>query len=132
MNEDARLYAPAAARNREPIFEVLRRHLPQRGLVLEIASGSGEHAAHFAQNSGPGLVFQPSDPDPAACASIDAWSAASGSPNVRPALALDVTSPDWPLSCPRTFFSMSPAFPTLPSSGAVLCFREVRRRTWRR
>ena len=98
MNDPARLYAPAAARNRAHIFQVLKRHLPQRGLVLEIASGSGEHIVHFAQNSAPDLIFQPSDPDPAARASIDAWSAALGLPNVRPVVALDAESSDWPLS----------------------------------
>ena len=86
--------APAAARNRGPILEVLRRHLPAKGLVLEIASGSGEHAVHFAEGL-PDLVFQPSDPDPEARASIDDW--ASGLDNVRPALVLDATSPNWPI-----------------------------------
>jgi uncharacterized protein DUF938 len=76
MKEDARLYAAAAARNREPILDVLRRHLPSRGIVLEVASGSGEHVAHFAQSSGPDLIFQPSDPDPDARVSIDAWATA--------------------------------------------------------
>jgi len=98
MNDPARLYAPAAARNRAPILQVLTRHLPKRGLVLEIASGSGEHIVHFAQNSAPDLIFQPSDPDPASRASIDAWSAALGLPNVHPAVALDAGSSDWPLS----------------------------------
>ena len=98
MNDPARLYAPAAARNREPIFQVLKRHLPQRGLVLEIASGSGEHIVHFAQNSAPDLIFQPSDPDATVRANIDAWSAELGLTNVRPALALDAQSSDWPLS----------------------------------
>ena len=98
MKEDARLYAPAAARNREPIFDVLRRHLPSRGLVLEVASGSGEHVAHFAQSSGPDLIFQPSDPDPSARASIDAWAAALDLGNIRPAIGLDATSDRWPLS----------------------------------
>jgi hypothetical protein len=98
MNDEARLYSPAAARNREPIFHVLERHLPQRGLVLEIASGSGEHIVHFARNSEPGLTFQPSDPDPSACASIDAWSVALGLSNVRPAVALDAELSDWHLS----------------------------------
>lgn len=89
--------APAAARNREPILEVLRDRLPGRGLVLEVASGTGEHALHFAAAL-PGLVFQPSDPDPDARASIDAWVADSGLPNLRPALALDASGPNWPVA----------------------------------
>ena len=97
MTSDARLHAPAAARNREPILGVLRPHLPERGLVLEIASGSGEHSVHFAAASGPNLIFQPSDPDPGARASIDAWAAALGLSNVRPAIALDAAAPDWPV-----------------------------------
>jgi hypothetical protein len=98
MRQDARLYAPAAARNRQPILEVLRCHLPPRGLVLEVASGSGEHVAHFAEASGADLMFQPSDPDPGARASIDAWTAAVELGNVRPAIALDATSERWPIS----------------------------------
>jgi hypothetical protein len=94
MTEDLRRIAPAAARNREPILAELRRLLPDRGLVLEVASGTGEHCAHFATNL-PGLVFQPSDPDADARASIDAWCA--GIPNIRPALALDAALGDWPL-----------------------------------
>ena len=89
--------APAAARNRQPILDVLRPRLPYRGLVLEVASGSGEHALHFAAAL-PGLVFQPSDPDPEARASIDAWVADSGLANLRPALALDASAPGWPVS----------------------------------
>lgn len=73
MPPDARRSASAALRNRDPILAVLRRVLPARGLVLEVASGTGEHAAHFAAAL-PGLVFQPTDPDPAARASIDALS----------------------------------------------------------
>lgn len=90
---DARQHAPATARNRDPILEVLRRLAPPSGTILEVASGSGEHAAHFAQAL-PGLVFQPSDPDPSRRASIDAW--CEGIPNVRPALALDAAGTDWP------------------------------------
>jgi len=98
MSQDARQHAPAAARNRAPIWAVLQRHLPNKGLVLEVASGSGEHAVHFAAAAGPEIVFQPSDPDPQARASIDAWAAASGLPNVRPALALDATCEAWPIA----------------------------------
>jgi hypothetical protein len=82
-------YAPATARNRGPILEVLRAVLPQGGTVLEIASGSGEHAVYFARAL-PELVWQPSDPDPAARASIAAWSAEAGLANLRAPLALDV------------------------------------------
>ena len=63
--DDGRLFSPSAARNREPILQVLRRVLPVRGLVLEIAGGSGEHVVHFAAGL-PGLEFQHTDPDPAA------------------------------------------------------------------
>ena len=98
MKEDARLYAPAAARNREPILDVLRGYLPSRGLVLEVASGSGEYVAQFAQSSGPDLIFQPSDPDPSARASIDAWAAALDLGNIRPAIGLDAASDRWPIS----------------------------------
>lgn len=92
---DTRRYAPATARNREPILAVLRKHLPQRGLVLEIASGTGEHIVHFAHALGPDLEFQPTDLDASARASIDAWVAASGLSNVRPAVALDAAAAEW-------------------------------------
>ncbi len=97
MTDDARRISPAAARNREPILEVLRRHLPPRGLVLEIASGSGEHITHFAHASDPALVFQPSDPDGDARRSIDAWAATLGLSNLRAAVALDAAAADWPI-----------------------------------
>jgi SAM-dependent methyltransferase len=89
---DARQHAPATQRNREPIVAVLRRVLPATGLVLEVASGTGQHAAAFAA-AFPALVFQPTDPDPAARASIAAWCA--GLPNVRAPLALDVEDGSW-------------------------------------
>jgi SAM-dependent methyltransferase len=85
-------HAPATLRNREPILAVLRRVLPPSGTVLEVASGTGEHAAFLAAAL-PALVWQPSDPDPAARASIAAHAAAVG--NIRPPLALDATQP-WP------------------------------------
>jgi SAM-dependent methyltransferase len=92
--EDPRRFAPAAARNRDPILAALRRLLPESGLVLEVASGTGEHCAWFAEKL-PGLVFQPSDPDAASRASIDAWCA--GAANIRPALPLDAAAASWPL-----------------------------------
>lgn len=91
-----RRHAPAAARNREPILDVLRPRLPTEGLVLEVASGSGEHVVHFAAAL-PGLVFQPSDAEASARASIDDWARAIGLTNVRPAVALDAQSPTWPV-----------------------------------
>jgi hypothetical protein len=97
MANDARLVAPATARNREPILAILRRHMPTRGLMLEVASGSGEHAAYFAKASGPDLCFQPSDPDAAARASIDAWAETLGVRNVLPAIALDAAAEHWPI-----------------------------------
>jgi hypothetical protein len=92
----ARRSAPAALRNREPIAQVLAEWLPASGLVLEIASGSGEHAVHFAQ-SFPQLEWQPSDVHPDALASIEAWRAAAGLPNLRSPLVLDASSADWPI-----------------------------------
>jgi cyclopropane fatty-acyl-phospholipid synthase-like methyltransferase len=91
---DARLHAPAVERNRDPILAVLRPQLKGVRTVLEIASGSGGHVVHFARAL-PDVTFQPTDPDAAARASIDAWIAESGLANVRPAMALDVMQP-WP------------------------------------
>lgn len=93
-----RRQAPAAARNRQPILDILSPRLPAQGLVLEIASGSGEHIVHFAEAL-PDLVFQPSDPSPEARASIDDWVQALALGNVRPALALDAAGDAWPLEC---------------------------------
>ena len=78
---DPRLYHAHVARNREPILEVLRRVLPPQGLVLEVASGSGEHAAYFAKML-PTLLWQPTDPDPRALASIAAHRTAADAPNL--------------------------------------------------
>ncbi len=95
MENDEKRFAPAAARNRDPILAVLRRVLPARGTVLEVASGTGEHCAHFAAAL-PGLDWQPTDPDAQSRASIDAWCAGLG--NVRPALALDAAAAEWPVA----------------------------------
>src|ERR1700680_4852311 len=97
MANDARLVAPATARNREPILAILRRYMPTQGLMLEVASGTGEHAVCFGKASGPDLWFQPSDPDAAARASIDAWAKALGVRNVLPAIALDAAAEHWPI-----------------------------------
>jgi SAM-dependent methyltransferase len=97
MEEDARRYAPSVARNKDAIAGVLARYLPSSGLVLEIASGSGEHAVHFASTF-PALVFQPTDPSEEARASIAAWRQEGALPNMRAPLALDVTAAPWPIN----------------------------------
>jgi SAM-dependent methyltransferase len=94
--DDGRSHAPAAARNRDPILDVLRTELPPSGLVLEIASGTGEHAVHFARALAR-LTWQPSDPSPEARRSIAAWTAAAGCANILPPLDLDVTGEAWPV-----------------------------------
>lgn len=112
--QDLRLGSPAALRNRDLIFDAIRDRLPQQGLILEIASGSGQHCIRFGERL-PSLVFQPSDPDPRARASIDAWITTSGVTNVRPAIALDVTAPVWPLA----------------TADVMLCFNMIHIAPWR-
>jgi hypothetical protein len=89
--------APAALRNREPILGVLQSVLPDAGLVLELASGTGEHAVFFARHL-PGLTWQPSDPSLTAHQSIIAWAASEGSENVLPPLDIDAASDVWPIT----------------------------------
>jgi len=110
---DSRQFALATQRNRDPILDVLRTALPASGLVLEIASGSGEHVVHFAEAL-PDLAFQPSDPTPAALASIAAWTAETGVANVRPPIRLDVTERPWPIA----------------SADAILCINMIHISPW--
>jgi hypothetical protein len=88
--------APAALRNRKPIAEVLSDWLPASGLVLEIASGTGEHAVYFAKRF-PELTWQPSDVHPDALASIAAWRDAAGLPNLHAPIIVDASAAEWPL-----------------------------------
>ncbi|MCA3272514.1 MAG: DUF938 domain-containing protein [Roseomonas sp.] len=113
MSEDARRFAPAVVRNKAAITGVLARHLPTSGLILEIASGSGEHALHFAAHF-PALRFQPTDPDAAALASIAAWQADAQLANLRAPLALDVMAGAWPM----------------PKADAVLCINMIHIAPW--
>ncbi len=93
--DDPRLWFPATQRNVKPLGDVLAEELPPTGLVLEIASGSGEHAVAF-QRRFPSLQWQASDPDPVHRASIDGWSKTSGLDNRMPAaLNLDVRAQPW-------------------------------------
>ena len=111
---DRRLEYPATARNRDAILAVLRGVLPASGLVLEIASGSGEHVVHFAR-AFPDLTFQPSDPEDAALQSIAAWAEDSGLTNIRPPVKLDATSYPWPVT----------------TADAILCINMIHIAPWR-
>ena len=97
LRTEGGLTAPAVARNRDPILAVLRRVLPGQGTVLEIASGTGEHAVHFAAAL-PHLTWQPTDVDAGALASIAAHRRSAQLPNLLPALTLDATLPLWPVA----------------------------------
>ena len=88
--------SPAALRNREPIADVLSDWLPDRGLALEIASGTGEHAAYFAERF-PNIDWQPSDIHPDALRSIRSWGDRSGLPNLRDPLTIDASADRWPI-----------------------------------
>ena len=106
--------APSAERNSGPIAKVLEGELPESGLVLEIASGSGEHALFFARRF-PGLIWQPTDLDPAALASIEAWREQEGPGNLRPSIALDSAAPTWPVE----------------QASAVVCINMIHISPWR-
>jgi SAM-dependent methyltransferase len=102
---DRRARSPAVARNREPILAVLARVLPERGLVLEIASGSGEHAVFFA-DALPGIEWQPTDLSADALESIDAWrDSSSARARIRAAVRLDVTESTWPIEHADAIFA---------------------------
>lgn len=91
--EAARQFSPSAARNREPIAEAFLPHVSRGAYVLEIASGTGEHALHMCQTR-PDILWQPSDVDAAALQSQSAWREERAA-QISPPLALDVTQPDW-------------------------------------
>lgn len=94
---EARRHAPATLRNRDAIAAVLAQELPAEGLVLEVASGSGEHVVAFAERF-PALTWQPSDADPLGLASIAAWSAEAGHANLLPPILIDAAAPSgWPI-----------------------------------
>ncbi|MFN4089608.1 MAG: DUF938 domain-containing protein [Alphaproteobacteria bacterium] len=101
--DDPRRSAPAVQFNRAPILEVLDGLLPRRGTVLEVGSGSGEHAVYLAARL-PGIVWQPSERDPDALASIGAWRLRSGLsgplPNLHAPVRIDLGLPDWTADVP--------------------------------
>ncbi|NIA71090.1 DUF938 domain-containing protein [Pelagibius litoralis] len=105
---EARRHAPATARNREPIAAALADWLPASGRLLELASGTGEHALYFAARF-PRIVWQTSEPDPQSRLSIqayrqDAARQAAGAANLRAPLAVDVTADDWRLPADEAVF----------------------------
>ncbi len=91
-----RLNADAALNNRDPILAVLVRHLPASGTVLEVGSGTGQHAAYFAPRF-PALTWQPSDPNPEMRRSIAAWAKEAAASNLKPPIDLDVRAATWPI-----------------------------------
>jgi len=93
---DARKSAPHVARNAGHIIDVLRGVLPDQGTVLEVASGSGEHALAFAR-AFPHLLWQPTDADAVALGSVEAWRTAQGAPNLLAPVHLDAAASAWPV-----------------------------------
>ena len=96
MLEDRRLFSPSTERNRTHILPILRRLLPDAAEVLEVGSGTGEHAVYFCAHI-PGLRWQPTDADPGAMDSVLAWIAHSGLPAIAMPLKLDLNSACWPV-----------------------------------
>lgn len=91
-----KMQSPSAARNIGPIGDVLAEWLPERGTVLELASGSGEHGLAFAERF-PGLDWQPTDPDATARGSIAAWQRDAGLGNFEAPLEIDAAAATWPI-----------------------------------
>lgn len=109
----AKGFAPATGRNRQPILDVLRRVLPDTGLVLEVASGTGQHAVFFSEHLC-GLRWQPSDASVDGLRSIQAWVEDSALENLLPPIELDVRSPRWPIA----------------SADALLCINMIHISPW--
>jgi SAM-dependent methyltransferase len=118
---------PAPERNKGPILEVLRRVLPRSGTVLEIASGTGQHAEYFAREL-PALTFLPSDVDPENLASIREWVRDAALPNLREPLELDVTSESWKVGEVDAVFNAN-MIHIAPWACAVGLFAGIRRET---
>jgi SAM-dependent methyltransferase len=104
--EAGRLVSPSAERNKGPVAEVLKQALPDRGLVLEIGSGTGQHVLHFAREA-PHLTWQPSERDAECLQSIALWLAAERPANVLAPLRLDVREEPWPISSAAAVVSLN-------------------------
>ena len=105
-SEEGRLVSPSAERNKGPIAEVLKQALPDRGLVLEIGSGTGQHVVHFAKET-PHLTWQPSERDAECLQSIALWIAAERPANVLAPLRLDVGEQPWPVASAAAVVSLN-------------------------
>ena len=99
-----KLEYPSPERNKEPILEVFRRVLPSSCTVLEVASGSGQHAVFFAENL-PGITWLPTDIDEKRLASIRAWRDDSGELNLLEPIRLDVLADNWDIDEVEVVFS---------------------------
>ncbi|MEM8639588.1 MAG: DUF938 domain-containing protein [Cyanobacteria bacterium P01_G01_bin.54] len=116
---DRRQFAPATQRNRDFILQILQQVLPPTGTVLEIASGTGEHALCFAPQF-PDLIWQPSDLSPQALESITAWQQHQPTPNLLPPLVLDVCQSPWPVETE----------PLTPAIGAIVNINMIHISPW--
>jgi SAM-dependent methyltransferase len=101
-----RLLSPSAERNKAAVAALLKTVLPDRGLVLEIGSGTGQHIVHFAKEC-PHLVWQPSERDEACLQSIRDWIAVGAAGNVEPPLFLDVGVLPWPIASAAAVVSLN-------------------------
>jgi SAM-dependent methyltransferase len=119
------LHAGATERNRDPILDLLRRALPPAGLVLEIASGTGQHVAFFARAL-PALRWQPSDPSLPHRDSVRAWTAAFAADNVADPVALDVETWPWPVTSADAILNIN-MIHIAPWSAAVALFQGASR-----
>lgn len=106
ISVDGRLSSPSAVRNMQPIAEVLSRVLPSSGFVLEIGSGTGQHALHFAQMM-PGLTWQPSEKDPQCLRSIAAWASTKPLQNLQPPIHFDLADLQWPIAAADAVVSIN-------------------------
>ena len=104
MSNGLRRHAPSTLRNREPILAVLKRQLPAAGLILEVASGSGEHASFIAPRLPLGLEWQPTEASLDALADIDACSVETDCSRIRPAVVLNACDTDWSIQSADAVF----------------------------
>ncbi len=141
MSNDRRMFSPSTERNRCHILPILQRALPDTASVLEVGSGTGEHAVYFCAHM-PGLHWQPTEGDPAAIDSITAWISHSGLSNIEAPLELELNSEAWPVQHADAVVAInvlhySPWSSTaalfrgaarmLPKGGIVYCYGPYRR-----